>query len=85
MARVGEEFPLACPTCGGAIRLITFITAPGTIRKILGHLREQLEPPPLLPARGPPPDWGELVQVHDERAVFQPSPDELPAIDIHSL
>jgi len=21
MARVGEEFPLACPTCGGDIRL----------------------------------------------------------------
>jgi len=30
-------------------------------------------------------DWGELVQVRDERAVFQPSPDDLPAIDIHSL
>jgi hypothetical protein len=24
MARVGEEFPLACPTCGGDIRLIAF-------------------------------------------------------------
>ena len=40
---------------------------------------------PLSPARGPPTDWGELVQVNDERDVFQPSPDELPAIDIHSL
>jgi hypothetical protein len=30
-------------------------------------------------------DWGELVQVHDDRDVFQSSPDELPAIDIHSL
>ena len=28
---------------------------------------------------------GELVQVHDDRAIFQASPDELPAIDIHSL
>ena len=85
MARVGEEFPLACPTCGGDIRLITFITDPGPIRKILTHLGEPLEPPPILPARGPPIDWGELVQVHDDRAIFQASPDELPVIDIHSL
>ena len=33
MARVGEEFPLACPNCGGDIRLIAFITDPGPIRK----------------------------------------------------
>jgi hypothetical protein len=47
MARVGEEFPLACPTCGGDIRLIAFITEPGPIRKILTHLGETLEP--LIP------------------------------------
>ena len=28
MARVGEEFPLECPACGGDIRLISFITEP---------------------------------------------------------
>jgi hypothetical protein len=28
---------------------------------------------------------GQLVQLHDERDVFQTSPDELPAIDINSL
>jgi hypothetical protein len=28
---------------------------------------------------------GELVQVHDDREIFQTSPNELPAIDIHSL
>jgi hypothetical protein len=55
------------------------------IRKILTHLGEPLEPPPVSPARGPPTDWGELVQVHDDRDIFQASPDELPAIDIHSL
>ena len=26
LARVGEEFPLECPACGGDIRLIAFIT-----------------------------------------------------------
>jgi hypothetical protein len=85
MARVGEEFPLLCPACGGDIRLISFITEPGPIRKILTHLGEPLEPPPISPARGPPTDWRELVQVHDDRDVFQASPDELTAIDIHSL
>ena len=58
---------LECPDCGGDIRLIAFITEPGAIRKILTHLGEPLERPPVSPARGPPTDWGELVQVHDER------------------
>jgi hypothetical protein len=81
----GEEFPLECPACGGDIRLIAFITKPGPIRKILTHLGEPLEPPPLAPARGPPSDWGELVQAHDDREAIQAAPDELTAIDIHSL
>jgi len=58
---------------------------PGPIRKILAHLGEPLEPPPVSPARGPPTDWGELIQVHDDQAIFQASPVELPDIDIHSF
>ena len=85
MALVGEEFPLECPACGGDIRLIAFITEPGLIQKILTHLGEPLEPPPVSPARGPPTDLVELVQAHDYREAVQVSPDELPAIDIHSL
>jgi hypothetical protein len=50
MARVEEEFPLLCPACGGDIRLISFITDPGPIRKILTHLGEPLEPPPVSPS-----------------------------------
>ena len=57
----------------------------GPIWKILTRLGEPLEPPPVSPARGPPTDWGELVQVHDDRDVFQERMDELPMIDIHSL
>jgi hypothetical protein len=34
---------------------------------------------------GPPTDWGKLLQVHDDRDIYQASPNELPAIDIHSL
>ena len=52
---------------------------------IVTHLGEPLEPPPVSPARGPPTDWGELVQAHDERDAIQSSPDHVPAIDIHSL
>jgi hypothetical protein len=85
MARVGEQFPLQCPACGGDIRLIALITEPGPIRKILTHLGEPLEPPPITAARGPPTDRGELVQAHDDREAVQVSPDELPVIDIHSL
>ena len=85
LARVGEEFPLECPGCGGDIRLIAFITQPGPIRKILTHLGEPLEPPPIAAARGPPADWGELIQAHDDREAVQVSPDELPVIDIHCL
>ena len=85
MARVGEEFPLECPACGGDIRLIAFITEPGPIRKILTHLGEPLEPPPIAAARGPPTDWDELVQAQDDRDVFQAPSDNLPAIDILSL
>ena len=85
MARAGEEFPLQCPGRGGDIRLIAFVTEPGPIRKILTHLGEPLQPPPISPARGPPTDWGEHMQIHDDRDIFQGRIDELPAIDIHSL
>ena len=83
--RSPEGFPLECPGCGGDIRLIAFITEPGPSRKILPHLCEPLEPPSVSPGRGPPADWGELVQARDDWALFQASPDELPVIDIHSL
>ncbi len=39
----------------------------------------------LAPARGPLTDWAELVQVHDDRDIFQGQIDELPAIGIHRL
>jgi hypothetical protein len=100
MARVGEEFPLHCPVSGGDIRLIPFITEPAQTagrNRLLsnrrfasgrrpGWLRPRIAaPPPVSPARGPATDWGELVQVHDDREIVQGRIDELPAIDIHSL
>jgi hypothetical protein len=83
LARGGEEFPLTCPRCGGDIRLISFITDPGPIRKILTQLGEPLDPPHVSPARGPPVDWGELAQSQRDGEFKQPSPDDLPMIDIH--
>ena len=85
MARVEDESPLQCPRRGSDIRLVAFITQSRRIRKILTHLGEPLEPPPLSPARGPPTERAEFVQAHDDRNVFQASPDELPVIDIRSL
>jgi hypothetical protein len=61
------------------------VREPGPIRKNLTHLGEPLEPPPISPARGPPTDWGELIQAHDDREAVQVSRDELRVIDIHSL
>jgi hypothetical protein len=100
LARVGEEFPLECPNCGGDIRLIAFITEPeetagrsrlpsnrrfASGRWPRWHRPRKTAPPPVSPARGPPTDWGELVQAHDDREAVQGRIDELPVIDIHSL
>ena len=54
MARVGEEFPLECPNCGGDIRLIAFITEPGPIRKILTYLTA-MQLTPQFPHDSPHP------------------------------
>ncbi|HQY71878.1 MAG TPA: transposase [Pseudomonadales bacterium] len=54
LARIYEVFPLTCPKCGGAMRIIAFIDEGEAIRKILQHLGEPIEPPKLAPARGPP-------------------------------
>jgi hypothetical protein len=48
--KVWAADPLACPQCGGRLRIISFIEDPAIIEKILRHL--QLWNPP---ARPPPP------------------------------
>ena len=49
------------------------------------RVKVRVEVEVVSPARGPPTNWADIVQVHDDRGIFQPSPDELPAIDISSL
>ncbi|NDH15025.1 MAG: hypothetical protein EBY47_08165, partial [Actinobacteria bacterium] len=83
LARVGEEFPLTCPRCGGDIRLIGFITDPGPIRKILAHLDEPLDPPHVSPSRGRRSTGVSLRSPMVMGKLEQPSPDDLPMIDIH--
>jgi hypothetical protein len=54
---VYEVDPLACPHCGGAMRVIALIQEPAVIDKILGHLREKGRDARAGPwATGPPGD-----------------------------
>ncbi len=57
--------------------------APGPPRRPYHPARQHT--PPVSPARRPPTEWTELIQVHDDRDVVQDSPDELLVIDIQSL
>jgi len=67
LARIYEVFPLVCPRCGGAMRIIAFITDASTIRNILVHLGEPTAPPRIAPARGPPL-WAAADAEHDPAA-----------------
>jgi len=85
MARVGEEFSLECPGCGGNIRLIA-------LRPSLGRSgrssRTSANHSSLRQSRRPvarPPTGPSSFRSTFDRSVFQASPDELPVIDIHSL
>ena len=79
LARIYEVLPLICPRCGGAMRIIAFITEGPVIRKILDHLGEPTSAPTLAPARGPPL-WEMLADRNDREAQAidpqaQPAPD----------
>jgi hypothetical protein len=54
IARIYEVLPLLCPTCGGQMRIIAFITFSADIHKILEHIGVEPEAPRIAPARGPP-------------------------------
>jgi hypothetical protein len=75
LARIYEVFPLVCPRCGSAMRIVAFITDGPTVRDILGHLGEPTAPPRIAPARGPPL-WEATDAEHDPAAdpLLQPAP-----------
>ena len=59
MRRVFELDVLACPRCGGRLRLIAVLEASDATARILRHLHLPTEVPPPAPARAPPgvDDW----------------------------
>ena len=59
MRRVFELDVLACPRCGGRLRLIAVLEASDTTARILRHLNLPTEVPSPAPARPPPgvDDW----------------------------
>ena len=60
LLRVFGEDVLRCPGCGGRRHMISSITEPETIRRILAHLDLRTEPYAFEPARPPPQaelDW----------------------------
>jgi len=61
IARIYEALPLLCPRCGHSMKIIAFITEPQSVRRILRHLGEPTEPPPLQPARAPPQQDFEFI------------------------
>ena len=45
---------LVCPQCRGKRKLLTFLTNPRAIERILAHFGLPTELPAIAPARGPP-------------------------------
>jgi hypothetical protein len=68
------ELLLVCPTSGGAMCIIAFITTASTVRDILAHLGEPIAPPRIAPARGPP-----LWEAADAERDSPPDPALQPA------
>jgi hypothetical protein len=54
MLRVFANDVLVCGNCGGPRRVLTFLTDPLVVRRILRHLDLPDEPPRIQPARAPP-------------------------------
>jgi hypothetical protein len=78
LARIYEVFPLVCPRCGAAMRIIAFISDGPTVRDILAHCGEPTAPPRIAPARGPPL-WEGADPEHDPAA--DPLPQCAPAFE----
>jgi hypothetical protein len=67
------RFPaLVCSYSSANIRIVAFIAEAAPVQRILTHIGEPTQPPPIAPARGPPawddalagavPDWDALAQ-----------------------
>ena len=57
LRRVYEIDPLVCPRCKGTMRVVSFITQPAVIKRILDHLHRSSHTrprPPPAPSSHPP-------------------------------
>jgi hypothetical protein len=65
---------LACPRCGGRLRLIALIGEAAVIGRILRHLRVPTEVPAPRPARAPPlhVDTPDATGCDENASVFDP-------------
>jgi hypothetical protein len=54
LARVFDLDALACPRCGGRMKVVALITKPDEVRAILAHLGLDPDPPRAHPPRAPP-------------------------------
>jgi hypothetical protein len=57
MRRVFAFDVLACPRCGGWLRLMALIEASAVSARILRHLQLPAGVPAARPSRAPPGDW----------------------------
>ena len=75
--RVWHVDPLRCPTCGAAMKIVSFIepTQPDLIQKILTHCGLADEPP-RAPPQDTSPALGELQYVSILEFVQDPGPAE---------
>jgi hypothetical protein len=65
--KVYEVDPLCCPTCGGRMRIVSFIEKPKTIDRIIRHLKLTFE------AERPPPPHHvqqELLMAAEEKSEY---------------
>jgi len=75
LARLFESLPLVCPNCGADMRIIAFVTKAAPVQRILAHIGEPNEPPPIAPARGPPGWDDDVGPMPDWDLLKQPEPD----------
>jgi hypothetical protein len=78
-------FPLICPHCDRAIRIIAFFTFSADIHKILEHIGVDSQAPRITPARGPPlwndcgaQEPGECVDIEPHWDMTNQSPSDYP-------
>jgi len=74
--KVYEVDPLVCPRCGGAMKVVAFLTEHAVVDRIIEHLK-----PAFVAAKPPPPEsaFQELLWEADPPAGFFPDP---PADDV---